>query len=79
MINIFKIYIYIYIYIYKNRKKVIAFGDFKYEKHKLPYHKNSILLGDVDIDKTLISDNISCDKKGFKSFVGYKVYKCIWI
>ena len=47
-------------------KRVIALGDTEIEKHKFDCHKSSTSIVDVYIEKTLISNNISFDKKGFK-------------
>ena len=35
----------------KMDKKIIAFGHTEIKKHKFLYHKNLILIDDVDIDK----------------------------
>ena len=50
----------------KMDKRVIALGDTEIEKHKFHCHNSSISIVDVYIDKTLTSNNISFDKKGFK-------------
>ena len=47
-------------------KKTIAFGDTEIEKPKFHCHKNPSLIDDPDIDKILISNKISNDKKDFK-------------
>ena len=49
-------------------KKTIAFGDTEIEKHKFHCHKNPSLIDDPDIDKILISNKISNDKRDFKWF-----------
>ena len=41
------------------------------DKCKFHYHKYPILIGHVDIDKTLISNQVSFLKKGYKYFTGY--------
>ena len=53
-------------------KTITVFDDTEIEKHKFQYHKNSILIDDVDIDQILICNMISFDEKGFKYFIGYK-------
>ena len=37
-------------------KEIITLG--KIEKHKFHYHKNPVLMDDVDIDKILISNKV---------------------
>ena len=63
---------YFFKYIKKVPKEVIVFGDTGIEKHKYHFYKNLILIDDVDIDKTLISNKIYFGKKDFKCFLGYK-------
>ena len=46
-------------------KQIMAFGDIETEKHKFHNHKNPILIDEVYIDKILISNKISFDRKGF--------------
>ena len=46
-------------------KKITVFGDIETEKHKSHYHKNGILVDDVDINKTIVSNNVSFGKKIF--------------
>ena len=48
------------------------FGGNGIKKHKCHFYKNIILIDDVDIDKTLISNKIYFGKKDFKCFLGYK-------
>ena len=48
---------YIIIYL-KNNKKIIAFGDNESEKHKFHFHKNPILIDDVDINNTIVSNKV---------------------
>ena len=57
----------------KRNKTMKPFGDPDIEKYKFHYHKNLISIDDVDIDKILISNKISCSRNGFKYFIGYKV------
>ena len=65
---------YIFFLMYMKRNKTMKpFGDPDIEKHKFHYHKNLISIDDVDIDKILISNKISCSRNGFKYFIGYKV------
>ena len=48
-------------------KEVLTFGNIEIEK-KLYHHKTSTFLGDVDIEKVLVSDKIYF---GEKYFIGY--------
>ena len=51
-------------------KKLNTFGDTEIGKHIFHYRKNLISIDDVDIDKILISSNISFCKKSFKYLIG---------
>ena len=43
------------------------------KEHKLYYNKNPILIDHVDINKMIVSNRVSCSKKGFKhGFKGFK-------
>ena len=42
-------------------KKIVMFDDIKIKKRKYHYQKNSVLIDDVNIDKILISNKVSCD------------------
>ena len=37
--------------------KIIAFGDTEAKKHKFHYHKNPILIDDVDVNTNILSSN----------------------
>ena len=41
------------------------------EKNKFYHHKTPILLQDVDIEKVLVSNNISFGEKNYKYYIGY--------
>ena len=41
------------------------------KKNKLYRHKTSVLGGDVDIEKLLVSNKISFGEKNYKYFIGY--------
>ena len=45
------------------------FGDIEAEKHKFHQHKSPILIGDVSINKIIVSNKVPFGKK---SFIGYK-------
>ena len=47
-------------------------GDIEIKKWKLLYHKISISIYDVDINKIIVSNKIFLGKKGFKYFIGYE-------
>ena len=53
-------------------KKVIKFGDNEIEKHKFYQHKSPILRNHIDINKIVVSNDVSFGKKGFKYSIGYK-------
>ena len=53
-------------------KEIIMFGYIKIEKHKFYQHKSPISIGDVDINKIIVSNKVPFGKKGFKYFIGYK-------
>ena len=52
-------------------KEVLRFGNIEIEKCKFYPHKSPILLGDVDIEKVLVSNKISFSEKNFKFFMSY--------
>ena len=43
----------------------------KLKKKKLYHHKKPTFLGDVDIEKVLVSNKISFGEKNYKNFIGY--------
>ena len=42
------------------------------KKYKFHQYKGSIMIDNIDIDKIVISNQVSFGKKDFKYFVGYK-------
>ena len=52
-------------------KEILTFLDIEIEKNKFYRHKTPILLRDVDIEKVLISNKVSCGEKNYKYFIGY--------
>ena len=58
-------------------KIIIKFGDIEIEKQKFHQHKSPILIGNIDINKKVLSNKVSFGKKGFKYFIGYKDAKKI--
>ena len=40
-------------------------------KNKFHYHKNPILMDDVDINKNIVPKKVSYGKKGFNYFIGF--------
>ena len=55
-------------------EEIVAFGDIEIDKRKFICQKNPILIEDVDIDKILISNNVSCVKENYKFFISYRSY-----
>ena len=53
-------------------KQNITFDGTEIENHKFHKHKNPNLIYDVDINKNIVFNKISCDKIGFKYCVVYK-------
>ena len=53
-------------------KAIIKLGDIQIQKQKFHQHKGSISIKNVDIDKTVVSNEVPFDKKGFKYFTGQK-------
>ena len=49
--------------------------DTEIKKHKFHYHKNPILIDDVDINKIIVSNKVSFRKTCFKYFTGTKIKK----
>ena len=52
-------------------KEVLTFGNIEIEKNKFYHHKTPIFLRDVDIEKKLVSNNVSFGEKNYKYFTGY--------
>ena len=52
-------------------KEIIIFGDIEIEKRKSQNQKYPTLMDSVDIDKIIVSNNVSC-KKSYEYFLGYK-------
>ena len=63
----------------KTDKKIINFGDTEVEKkpHKFHQNKSPILINNLDTNKIVISNNVSCGKRDFKYFIGCKDTKKI--
>ena len=57
---------------YIKMEKVFKFGDIEYQKQKFHQHKEPISIKNKDVNKTVVSNNVSFCKKGFKYFRGYK-------
>ena len=47
-------------------KEILTFGNIGIEKSKFYRHKTPIFLGDVDIEKVLVSKNIFLVEKPYK-------------
>ena len=46
-------------------KNVIKFGDTEIEKHKFHQRKSPISINNIDINKIVVSDKVSLEKKRF--------------
>ena len=53
-------------------KRILMFGDTDIEKCKVYYSECKIDTNNADIEKVLISNNVSLNKRSFKYFIGYK-------
>ena len=64
-------------------RAVIKFGDIKIKKQKIHQHKRPISIKIIDINKIVVSNKVSFDKKGFKYFICCKYAKirplCIFL
>ena len=49
--------------------ETLIFGDFEIEKGKFHYSQYPLGITNIDIEKIVISNKVSLDKKGFKYFV----------
>ena len=58
--------------IYKIGKKNWNFDDTEIEKCKFHQPKSPFLIGNIDINKIVVSNKASFGKKYFKYFIGYK-------
>ena len=52
--------------------KIIKFGNTETEKYKFHQHKGPISINSIDINKIVVSKNVSFGKKGFNYSIGYK-------
>ena len=61
----------------KMEKIIIKFGDIEIKKQIFYQHKKRISVQNIDINKIVVSNNVSFGKKGFKCFnVSLNVSKC---
>ena len=51
--------------------EILTFGNIETEMYKFYHYKCPIVLEDVDIDNTLVSNKISSGEKNYKYFIGY--------
>ena len=56
----------------KMDKKMIQFNDAEIEKQNFHQDKSLISISNIDINKIVVSNKVSCGKKGFKCFFCYK-------
>ena len=52
-------------------KEILMFEDIEIEINKFYCHKTTILGGDRDIKKVLVSNKISFGEKNYRYFIGY--------
>ena len=55
----------------KMGKGILTFGNIEIEKNKFYCRKAPIFLKNVDIEKVIVSNKISLDKKNYKYFIDY--------
>ena len=53
-------------------KKTIEFDNTRIEKYEFHQYKSPILIKDIDINETLVSNKISFGEQNSKYFIGYK-------
>ena len=53
-------------------KTIIKFVDIEIKKQKYHQHKRPILIKNIEINITVVSNKIFFHKKDFKHFTGYK-------
>ena len=58
-------------------KTIIKLGDIEIQKQKFNQHKGPISIKNIDINKIVLSNNVSFGKIGYKYFIGYKDAKKI--
>ena len=57
--------------------EIIKSGDTEIQKQKFHQLKEPILIKNIDINKIVVSNEVSFGKTGFKHFIGYKNEKKI--
>ena len=57
---------------YIKTEKIIQFGDIEIKKQKFHQHKAPNSIKNIDINKIVVSKNVSFGKKAFRYFTGYK-------
>ena len=56
-------------------KKIIKSDGNEIEEYKFHQNKSPISINDIDINKVVVSNNLSFVKQVFKYFIGYQVPK----
>ena len=51
-------------------KEILTFRDIEIEKNKFYHHKTPNFMGDVDIEKVLVSNKTSFGEKNYEYFIG---------
>ena len=53
-------------------KVIIELDDTRIEEYEFHQHESLVLINDIDINKTVVSNKIPLGKQDFKYFTGYK-------
>ena len=62
---------------WEKSEKNIKFGFTEIQKQTFHQHKRPIWIKNIDVNKIVVSNNVSFGKKGFQYFIGYKDAKNI--
>ena len=54
-------------------KEIIMFDDTEIEKYKFYRHKRPILIHDIDINETVVSNKVSFDKKNLNTLLAIRM------
>ena len=61
--------------IHKNGSKKIKFDDFEIERYKFHQYKSPILINNIDVNKIVVSNIISCGKTILDILLDIKMVK----
>ena len=59
----------------KMDKKIISFDDTKIEEHKFQKNKSPVSISNIDINETVVSDNLPFGEQDFKYFMLQRFWK----